>query len=375
MRKTILMVGHVNEITGPGHHLRDFLVNLPNTKSYVLFHPLIGTNVQESTLYLYKSGESNPVLLAKYPKRMGFFLQLVSDMLLTFRWILGIPRKIDFYVGINNFDTFPALFFKGWKIKKVIYYGSDYADFRFKNIFTNVVYRIIERLDVGLVDFVVSNTSRSEKRRIEIGLSPERSIVVPNGVDLGLVSNLKKRPVYRFVFQGHISLTHGIMDVLKSFKELSKKYRSIKLAILGVGPALENVEHYVRRNKLEQKVRILGRYSHEDTLKFLYEKCEVGIASYNTYEGWTRYASPLKVKEYLACQLAVIISNVPEVAEDIEKLKMGIVYSKPRELYRAMERFCVDRELTRLYVANSRKYIQEFDWEKMFKKRLLPYFI
>lgn len=367
--KTIFVNGHVTEIVGPGHHLTNFLTKTPDSQTYAFYHPMIGSGLKRSVLTKYTPKEKR--IIKKYAKKKGFLKKLIYEFFLTIKHIWYL-EKIDLFVGINNFDTLPAIFFKGWKIKRIVYYGSDYADERFENRLVNALYRLVEIVVIRFANLTVSNTKRAQKRRISMGLAKNRALVVPNGVDLSAVPKVKKQPKYKFVFQGHLSDAHGIMSVLEVFKKLNKKYKKESLCIIGYGPNEGKVKKFIKNNKLQSRIYFLGRKSHQETLKVLKRDCLVGIASYSRDEGWTKYASPLKVKEYLAAGLAVIISDVPEISETIKKDDLGFVYKNKNELENAMEAFMRDKKLSSRYSKNASKFASQFDWEKMYKEKLLP---
>jgi glycosyltransferase involved in cell wall biosynthesis len=53
-----------------------------------------------------------------------------------------------------------------------------------------------------------------------------------------------------------------------------------------------------------------------------------GLAPYTLDNKWTYYCSPMKVVEYLACGVPVLMSSVPEISSYIKENGLGIVYSK-----------------------------------------------
>ncbi|OGM18349.1 hypothetical protein A2686_03275 [Candidatus Woesebacteria bacterium RIFCSPHIGHO2_01_FULL_38_10] len=370
--KKTLLVGHVSEIVGPGQHLRDFLVAIPDTYIKVVFHPMLGTKLEETVVEQYSNMKKSKTV-KNYKKKGETVVRLFRNALITIYEIATTCGKVDNYIGLDNFDTFPAIFFKGWKIKRVIYYGSDYADERFKNSIMNIVYRMVELVALRISDLVISNTKRAEERRISLGLNKRKSLVIPNGVDLGLIPRLKKRIIFDFVYLGTLSETHGVIELLHVFSKIAKSFRRVKLAFLGTGSKEEKIRTFVKENNLENRVYLLGRLEHDKALRFLVKNGGVGIASYNESEGWTKYASPLKVKEYLACGMPVIISSVPEISGDVRKYKLGYVYNSKRQLFEAMQKFSKNKNLIKTLSKNAKEYVEKFDWNLMYRENLLPF--
>jgi glycosyltransferase involved in cell wall biosynthesis len=373
LNKTIFLAGHASEIVGPGHHLRDFLVAINEGLTVVLFHPLPGTKLKETRVVMYGQDNLNGKIIKIIKISGGFVKKLLFEFFITIHETLKIEGAIDIYVGINNFDVLAGVLLRGFKVNSVIYYGSDYADRRFKNKIFNRIYLLVEKIAINRSDLVVSNTYRAEKRRLQHGLAKKKSVVIPNGVDLSNIPKLKKDPRYDFVYIGYLSQTHGVMDLVKTIKKLNKDYKEIKLALLGSGPLEEEVKQFIIDNRLGNNIFLIGKLSHKKTLEFLVKNCLVGIASYNKSEGWTKYASPLKVKEYLACGLPVVTSDVPEVANDIKKAKMGYVYKNKNQLYKNLCSFAKDKNLPVKFRKNIANYIKDFDWNDMYKEKFLPY--
>ncbi len=364
--KNIFLTGHVTEIAGPGYYLRDFLVSLPNCKNVVIFHPMPDSSLPESVVTGYNPDAK---VIAKYPKTQGFLRQLISDTWVTVKHIWQFPGQIDIYVGLNNFDTLPALLFKGHKIKQVVYYGSDYADHRFANPIFDKIYRLVELVVLAGCNLSISNTYRAMTRRIELGLDVTKALMIPNGTNTDVIPKVVKKPEFMFIYQGYISKTHGLVETIESLKKLPKE----KLAVAGVGPHEQEMKEFVHQLGMDKQVKFLGRLSHQDLMNFMKQKCQVGIASYTLNANWVKYGSPLKVKDYLACDMAVIMSDITEVAEEVKNYKMGIVYHDYAELHTAMRKLCADPKLLQKYIKNARKYIRDYNWKDMFAAKLQPH--
>jgi glycosyltransferase involved in cell wall biosynthesis len=77
----------------------------------------------------------------------------------------------------------------------------------------------------------------------------------PTFVTYGAVDNPKETHNRNYdknliVFLGRLEEETGIMEYLKAFKEVSKKYKELKLIILGDGSQREDAKEYVGKNKL-----------------------------------------------------------------------------------------------------------------------------
>jgi glycosyltransferase involved in cell wall biosynthesis len=131
----------------------------------------------------------------------------------------------------------------------------------------------------------------------------------------------------KLVYIGHISKEHGLHDIFETLAETD-----FELDIIGSGNFENELKKIASEKKLEHKINFLGKKNHQEIFKYLKTFSGFGIAPYNSASDWTRYCDPVKVKEYLACFVPVIVSDIPEIAGLIEKEKLGFVYRSKAEL-------------------------------------------
>ncbi|HEX6347815.1 MAG TPA: glycosyltransferase [Candidatus Dormibacteraeota bacterium] len=245
--------------------------------------------------------------------------------------------RIDVAIGANNFDTFSLLVGRALTRRRtpVIYLAADFAEQRFSNPVLNGIYMGVERVAVRHADRIVSNSRRAEARRLQLGLDPQRSLIVPNGVRLA-------RPEFRpkaidkghFVFIGSVTKEHGLYELVKALAP-----DITNLAIIGGGEDWDRVVGYCRSRDIP--LTLHEARSHDFVLRFLGDFDGFGLAPYNRHSRWTYYCSPLKVSEYISSGLPVITSSVPEIANLIRERQLGIVYDEldALELAAAIRRF------------------------------------
>lgn len=312
--KHILIVYHSSGIEGP----IDYYIRYLSHKKYrleTIIHPLDKYEGRESIVSLGNKRKK------QYMRKTRGSINLLIDMGISIRWILSQP--IDTYIGANNFDTYTGILCRKVfrkKIGKLIYFASDFSEDRFSSGILNRLYMHIERSALKHADLVISNTRRSEKKRLELGLKKERSIVVPNGVEL-------KNPTFtnknidktNFIFEGSVTHEHGLYELINTLAPLMKH-----LTIIGQGDDIERVEKLCKKKKIPYTLK--HRIPHDAVMDILASFEGIGLAPYNNESKWTYYCSPLKVFEYVSSGIPVIVSDIPEVAEVIEKNGYGIAY-------------------------------------------------
>ena len=246
-------------------------------------------------------------------------LNLVIDFVMTA--IVMLVWRPDVIVAANNFDTCATLVSKlRRRPPQVVYFAADFSKHRFKSGALDAVYRVCEIVALRFADVVVSNTKRSERERIMLGLNPSKSVVVPNGADVG-GRTVVQRGIRgdAFIFIGSVTREHGLYEMIEVLAPMMSE-----ITIVGDGDDWDRVVQLLA--SLPVKKFLYRRIVRDEVLDLLISFSGFGLAPYNDDSDWTFYCSPLKVSEYLACGVPVIVSTVPEVASVIESNRLGIVY-------------------------------------------------
>ena len=114
---------------------------------------------------------------------------------------------------------------------------------------------------------------------------------------------------------------------------------------------------------LSKRVIFTGSKPHEDVMKIL-SKSGVGLAIYTDDFPWTKYGDSMKAREYLACGLPVIITNVPSTADDIENARAGMVIKGVSEIETAIDHLFKDEKSYQKIKKNAFALAKKFDFAK-----------
>ena len=104
-------------------------------------------------------------------------------------------------------------------------------------------------------------------------------IVIPNGIDLAVfnprVPKLKKYSdgKINILFLGRIEERKGLIYLLRAYKILEKTFSDLRLIIVGEGPLKENLEKWVKDNKLKNVV-FEGKVPEEKVASY-YKSCDI----------------------------------------------------------------------------------------------------
>jgi glycosyltransferase involved in cell wall biosynthesis len=157
--------------------------------------------------------------------------------------------------------------------------------------------------------------AQSEKRELaQIGVAA-RVFVIPNGVDVAPFNDGAERVhsgrVRRLAFMGRLIRAKGLFEAMEAARALRAEggFRDLELRIAGSGPDRGEIEDWIRRNAMEQAVKLVGPVHDRDKIEFLREADVFVLPS-------DREGLPYAVLESLAAGTPVIatrVGGIPDV--------------------------------------------------------------
>lgn len=229
-------------------------------------------------------------------------------------------------------------------------------------------------------------------------IKEEKIKVIPNPIDVEKIKKLAILPIapdYQEIFKNPVIINMGRLSedknhysLIRAFKEVKDKIKTVKLVILGDGEKRIFLEKLTKELGLEDSVYFLGR--QDNPFKFL-AKAKAFVSSSQ------REGLPCSILEAMACGLPIISADcksgpreilAPETgikrqAEDIEYAEFGILTPifdkktyKPtdplakseKKLAEAMIKVLTDEKLSDILVGKSKQRAMDYDIEKTIKK-------
>lgn len=153
-------------------------------------------------------------------------------------------------------------------------------------------------------------------RLVELGVAPDRIVVLRNGVDLTAFRplsqaaaaarlGLRRRTIASV---GHLIPRKGHDFVIRAIADVP----DVDLVIVGVGPEQGRLEALVRQLGLDDRVRFVGALAYED-MPWLFSAVALNVLA-SSHEGW-----PNVLLEALACGTPVVATAVdgsPDIVSD-----------------------------------------------------------
>ena len=374
LTKKILFIAHVTKINGPVQAFIKFL-SKNTVKSHVITHPMpiadhtIKGQIPSKDFYseYFRLSQGKKQTLKKFKNLkpftiLNYFIHLIYSIIFVYK------NKFDLIVAADVLNAFSAIIMKKLGItKKVAFYVIDYSPVRFYNKLLNFIYHKLDRFCVRNSDIV---WNISEKiNQVRLNQSIKKSIVVPVGVYLNEFNPVKnwKDNDKVIVYAGALSESKGVQLLIGCIPNIIKKVPDAKFSIIGDGPYKKNIIELINKNNLQKNVKLFGFMDREELLYYL-SKCRIGVAPYQYYKNsYTIYADPTKPKEYMACGLPIIITDVPSTIIDVKKDKLGIVIKyNTNEFVNAVVNLITNDKLYVEYRENALKYMANYTWDKIY---------
>lgn len=302
----------------------------------------------------------------EWPKQA--VVQLVKWLEWAFR-ALSRTRKFDI-VHCNDLNTLPVGVLAKWLTGnriKLVYDSHEYAinDVPNESRISTALKYALEYTFIGFADRVitVSESIALEYARLYRIDKPPVVLNAPRFAMTAPNDKFRQRfdlppDTVVFLYQGGLSPGRGIEVILSAFAAFDDGSRVI--VFMGNGPLAAQVKKVADS---KSNVFYLPAVSQTELLDYT-SSADAGILFYQNNCRNHDLCSPNKMFEYLMAEIPVLVSNLREMRQLVERHGIGIVASndQPDGLAEAIDRFGqLDREEVR---SNIRKFKRKFNWEQ-----------
>ncbi|HUE85079.1 MAG TPA: glycosyltransferase family 4 protein [Vicinamibacterales bacterium] len=187
--------------------------------------------------------------------------------------------------------------------------------------------RAAERKALELADLVVTVSSPLSALVREIAPRVRSVLVLPNGVDATRFDPAIAGATTRARFDLPASaVVAGWCGIMRSWHGLDLLLKAIAqtrcfLFFIGDGPERVHVERMARELGVHDRVRFAGRVPEADVPAYL-AAIDVGVVA----DDLTRYASPMKLVEYMAMGKAVVAPDLPNIRDVLSDGVEGLFF-------------------------------------------------
>ena len=239
----------------------------------------------------------------------------------TFQVILTQRRKLKAVIFFLGITFLPSMLVAKFFRKKTIIVATGSASRSIKEVFVvgpvfYPVVAVLEKISYMLSDRIICYSENfvqkySLKRYVnKISITPEHFLDFTR-------FKIKKEFCKRKNLVGYIgrlSEEKGVINLVNAIPQVLKQYPSLEFLIIGDGQLRDTLQKFIRRNNLNEKVKVLGWIPYESIPDYLNELKLLVLPSYT--EGL-----PNVVLEAMACGtivLATPVGAIPAVVKDGE---------------------------------------------------------
>lgn len=291
---------------------------------------------------------------------------------------LRLKKKFDVFIGVACFSALVGLFLKKiGLVKHLIYYTIDYYPMPKSFSFNTIINRAIWSLDKLCVKNSLITWNISERiieareKFMHLPADEYKHTILPMAYNSTFLRSCNFEEIERWTmgFVGSLSWNQGVQLVIEAMPDLIKLFPRLKVRIIGSGIAGEKLRKMVTDRGLSSNFIFHGFIKEEKEVLEILSRCAIGIAPWiSSEEDNVLYADPGKPKLYAFCGLPVIITNGPQVAQEIEAKKAGISINYDRdEFIKAVIRLMGDDKRLREYRAGAVKFAHEYTTDMVFK--------
>ena len=254
---------------------------------------------------------------------VSFFIMLPVTLLRLHRFlarnrvqgvVVQYPLAPSFYFALLRW-------LNSWKLV-VVYQGSDAHELhQWRPIERRLVVKLLAAADCVIA---VSRTLLEKVSQVFPGLRLKRSCLIPNGAPLDLLDRLQtaaapdKLPMPYVLTAGRLIHRKGIDVLIEALRQVRQKGIELEIVVAGDGPERSNLQELAASADVSRHIRFLGNQSQEQVLRLMKHCLFFVLAS--RAEGL-----PLVIAEAMACEKAVVATNVDGVPDIVEHGRTGLL--------------------------------------------------
>lgn len=234
-----------------------------------------------------------------------------------------------------------------------------------------ILIKIIEKIATFYCQKIICVSNFDKNLALENKIAPsDKIIVIHNGTEIP--EKLEKKIIkekIKVIFIGRLTEPKDPLLLLEAFNELADELKlKSEILIIGEGEKRKKLLEFIKKNKLNNQVKLLGGLSREKTLKIL-AQADIFVLTSN-YEGF-----PRTILEAMSYGLAIIASDVGGIKEAIENCGVLIKKKDKEGLKKILTKLLKNPQLIQEMGEKAREKAKEnFPLEKMLKKTEEIYF-
>jgi len=225
--------------------------------------------------------------------------------------------------------------------------------------------RVLRRFGIFIlrrVQRVIAVSNSLKQKMVDVGISPDKITVIPNGVDILKFKGTKQdRTTSRLLWVGRLIEEKGVVYLIEAMKWVNIEIPKIKLILIGEGRLKGRLKRLAER--LSVQVEFMGELPNSDVLRWM-EDVDLFILP-SLHEGL-----PLVLLEAMASCLPVVATSIGGIKDVVVDGETGILIP-PKNPYLLAEKIIYlmkNEDLRRRMGENGRERVaRHFTWDRIVK--------
>jgi glycosyltransferase involved in cell wall biosynthesis len=297
---------------------------------------------------------------------------------------IALEQKADVY-HFHDPDLLPWMWLLKKKTKTKLIYDvhEDYPELiltrewipKILKIPLSIFFNWFEKCISKSFDFIIAATpyiaSRFKNHNVVYIGANFPDLEIFNSLENSKFQKTKSEP-FILIYAGGLEKIRGIKEIVEALSMVNPKY-NIKLKLFGKFSE-KKFDEEVKKLKGWEKVEYFGWIPLKEVYKEI-KNSDVGLICLHPIKRYM-VSLPLKMFEYMAAGISVIVSNFPLWKEIIEKENCGICVDplNPKEIAKAVEYLIEHPDEAKKMGENGRKAVLEkYNWGNESKKLLKIY--
>lgn len=220
-------------------------------------------------------------------------------------------------------------------------------------------YYRIKKMYNEKISYIITPSEFYRTKFIEDGTDPKHIEAIHNFI-IANDYNVETEVGDYALYFGRLSKEKGINNLIEAFSKCDKG----NLFIAGEGSEKDNIEQFIKDNKLTKRVKLLGFLNKEQMTEQV-RKARFIVVPSIWYEN-----CPYSVMETLAIGKPVIGANIAGIPELVINNENGFTYKYDdvNELAEKMNKLFEDEKLVKKFSRNAKELSKQYDKEVYYKK-------
>jgi glycosyltransferase involved in cell wall biosynthesis len=217
-------------------------------------------------------------------------------------------------------------------------------------------------------DRIICYTMHEKNELIELGINPEKIVVIHNGIDTEVFfPNDTQIQNHTILWIGRYTRGKGVQYLIDAFYCLMQRYPDAHLIMIGDGPEKREILKKIQDLGLSTNITLRTFVPNED-LPALYRRSDVFVLP-SLSEG-----IPRTILESMACGIPVICTDLPQLVDLVTGAGVVVPARDPEAIASAIMKIFQDPEFaSRLRKTGTKRIVNGYSWKDTVSRTIAVY--